>query len=102
MQTATISNVKPRSSDDQQCIDEIREVLKKHNRLDRFGICLLHEHFSLEDDEILKESCDQENRILTLNPVKKAMLNNLETIETSWNLATNQPITKCEKYGKCD
>ncbi|AJT64543.3 hypothetical protein T261_2872 [Streptomyces lydicus] len=37
-------------------------ILEKHGNLERFGLCLLHEHFPLAADEILVEAADAESR----------------------------------------
>src|SRR3990172_9207208 len=49
---------------------ELRDVLKKHNALNRFGITLLHKHFDVADDEIMLETTDVENKTLHMRPVK--------------------------------
>jgi len=49
---------------------ELRDVLKKHNALDRFGITLLHKHFDIADDEIMLETTDVENKKFHMRPVK--------------------------------
>ncbi len=69
-----IDNVEPINDGDFDCIDEVRAVLEKYGALGRFGLTLLHKHFDVEDDEVLVEYCDEENRRLTLEPVKHADL----------------------------
>lgn len=83
--------------EDQQCLDELRSVLARHNRLDRIGICLLHQHFDLADDEIMLESCDEANRTLHLRPAKRVDLRDEDTIYTSWSLGANTALQACEK-----
>lgn len=82
-------------TNDQIIFDEIREVLKKHGALNKYGINLLHRHFEISPDEILKEYCDKENRTLTLKVVKRADLSNEKHVYTSWDLSTNLPTVGC-------
>lgn len=59
-----IEEVSPLSERDEACFREIKEILRQHDSLRRFGLCLLHEHFQTSDDEILVEVCDPETRTL--------------------------------------
>lgn len=43
-----IDNVRPIDDEDLPCLNEIFEILKKHNCIDRFGVALLHKHFDLQ------------------------------------------------------
>ncbi|WP_316759955.1 hypothetical protein [Streptomyces herbicida] len=45
-------------------VQDLVAVLEKHGNLERFGLCLLHDHFSLAVDEILVETTDTEARTL--------------------------------------
>ncbi len=77
MQLSTLDHfedVRPISDEDSLCLEEIRQVLKKHNALSRFGINLLHTHFNLDDDEIMMETTDVKNREYLVRPVKKSWL----------------------------
>ena len=94
-------DLQPLGPEDEECINDLRAVLAKHNRLDRFGIFLLHAHFPVEPDEVLKEVCDRESRTLTIKPVKMDDLAGESTIDTMWDLATNRSMMKCG-YGKCE
>jgi len=58
------------SDSDSECIRDLRDVLKKHDALGRFGIELLHQHFKIEDDEFLLETTDVTKRIQLIRPVK--------------------------------
>ena len=85
---------------DESCLREVREVLKKHNALSRFGITLLHQHFPVADDEVLLETCDPETRTLTIRPTKTEQL--INPIETSWYWRNDTPevLLACDKL--CD
>lgn len=43
-------------------VQDLVAILEKHGNLERFGLCLLHEHFPLAADEILVEAADAESR----------------------------------------
>ena len=65
-----IDDIEPVNDSDSKCMEEVRDVLKKHNRLDRFGLALLHKHFDLQDDEIMLERSFENERKLVLKPEK--------------------------------
>jgi hypothetical protein len=69
-----IDAVKPIDASDAECLEELRRVLEKHNRLDRFGVALLHRHFDVADDELLLETTDVSRREHWVRPVKKSFL----------------------------
>jgi len=58
------------SDDDAHCLRELRDVLKKHDCLERFGITLLHTHFEIGEDEILLETTNVQERTQIIQPVK--------------------------------
>lgn len=49
---------------DAQFVQDLVAVLEKHGNLDRFGLCLLHEHFPLAAGEVMVESSDPQARTL--------------------------------------
>jgi hypothetical protein len=69
-----IDNVRPFDEGDAACLNEIRDVLVKHDCLRRFGVSLLHSHFDLADDEMLLETTDVAKREHWVRPVKKAAM----------------------------
>lgn len=79
---------------DLACLNEIRDVLQRHNALERFGVWLIHEHFSVAEDEVLIEDVDAAGRLLTIRPKKVADLEG-DYIETMWKLSRNEPFMKC-------
>ena len=85
----------PLGESDNDVMKELHEVLKKHNALKRFGITLLHEHFEIERDEVLVEITDRAKRLQTIEVFKKAEIENLDTIETSWRLDSGVPVMSC-------
>ncbi|MEM1395012.1 MAG: hypothetical protein AAGG00_17315, partial [Cyanobacteria bacterium P01_H01_bin.150] len=84
----TFDDALPLNSRDQEFAKEFRELLIKHGNLDRFGLTLLHEHFALEEDEILLETNDPEARTLSLEVIKRSELANGNLKATSWNFST--------------
>ncbi|MFI9249487.1 hypothetical protein [Streptomyces sp. NPDC053069] len=49
---------------DAEFVKDLVAVLAKHGNLNRFGLCLLHDHFPLAADEVLVETNDPEARTL--------------------------------------
>ncbi|HKP14360.1 MAG TPA: hypothetical protein VJZ91_19725 [Blastocatellia bacterium] len=92
-----IDEVSPLSEKDAECLSEIKQVLDKYGFLQRFGVCLLHEHFTLADDEVMVESCDEETRTLTSRPVKASEIMG-HSIGTMWRLDINANISRCIQY----
>lgn len=95
--TKDIHDVEPMSDKDSEVLREVREVLLKHDALDRFGVTLIHKHFDLQENEQLVEFTDIDNRRLTIQPVSDS--ESLNTIETSWKFSKEpsgpQPLTVC-------
>lgn len=69
-----IDNVRPIDDEDLPCLNEIFEILKKHNCIDRFGVALLHKHFDLQEDEVLLETTDVDGREQWIRPIKESYL----------------------------
>lgn len=95
--TRDIHDVEPISDKDAEVLSELREVLLKHNAVERFGVTLIHKHFDLAENEQLVEFTDVDNRRLTIQPVSENK--RLTTIETSWKFSPGpsgkQPLTVC-------
>jgi hypothetical protein len=79
-----IDTVAAFSDNDKPLFNELREVLQKYQALNRFGITLLHNHFSLGDDEVLLEKTDVSARKQTIEPISLKRLNEMNVIETAW------------------
>jgi hypothetical protein len=88
-----LQNVEPLNDADSECLKELREVLTKHGKLDRFALHLVHKHFDLNDDEVLCEYTDSDNRVLTMIPKKKSDI--LGHVETTWMLNDLGTLTSC-------
>ncbi|MFD0935605.1 hypothetical protein [Methylobacterium trifolii] len=76
---------------------EIKKVLEKHGKVERFGVNLLHKHFDLEDTEVLVESSDKRSRTTTEAVYNKNDPEIVDAIDTSWYLGTPIPSST----GKC-
>lgn len=92
-----INSIEKLNLTDLNCINEVKDVLKKHDKEDKFGVLLLHKHFDLEEDEIMLESIDTENRILTTQPKKINELSESSFIQTVWSFSKDPSLNKsCE------
>jgi hypothetical protein len=76
-------------------------VLEQHGALQRFGLTLLHQHFDMGDDEILVESIDVTNRVLTLRPRPTGATRGV-AVETSWRLDDPRAQRRCETLCQAD
>jgi hypothetical protein len=90
-----MSDVQGLSEKDIPCLKEIRDVLAKHQMLERFGINLLHKHFEIKDTEILVETIDFEKRTLMTTPKDRSVIG--DCVETSWSLSENDARIACGK-----
>jgi len=79
-----VSDVQPLSAGDRAMFDEIREVLQRHQALQRFGLNLLHRHFNLEDGECILETTDTTQRRQLIEVRKLSELAGQRVIETQW------------------
>ncbi|MGO7367086.1 hypothetical protein [Rhizobium leguminosarum] len=84
---------------DMACMAELRDVLARHGRLDRFGVTLLHSHFPIHDDEVLVEACDDQARTLAMSVQPKEVLANASLKATSWRLSDDATLVGC--YSAC-
>lgn len=91
-----INDVPPfRPEQDQPIFDEIKAVLTKHNALSRFGVCLLHRHFDVNEGEMLLEECDSITRTLTIKPVVLSQKPDLNFMETNWRFDVEGASQAC-------
>jgi len=90
-----INDIQPLSDADFEVLQEIGEVLRKHKSAQRFGVCLLHKHFDLNDGEELIEETDIEKRI-SITCAQKISVRDERTIETMWRFPEGiQAGTRC-------
>lgn len=104
----SFDEAEPLGPGDEAFLRDVAAVLAKHNNLQRFGLCLLHEHFPLAEDEIMLETHDTDARTFSLSATRVSELGE-DTKMTSWSLANMQPgfemgdiypLTGC-KQDKC-
>lgn len=95
-----ISEVKPVDDDDAECLSEIRDILKRHGKLDRFGVALLHSHFDIGEDEIMLETNDEKSRTLITRPVKQSEDVN-SNVGTIWVLTEGDITAASRCYQRC-
>ncbi len=90
-----IEDVEPINDSDLECLAEVRDVLAKHGKRERFGVALLHKHFDMEEGEVLVEETDKDARELTIRPMKQDEAGN--TVPTIWKLGDGvcQPLLGC-------
>ena len=88
-----MSDIKALNETDVPCLKEVRDVLKKHGMLDRFGVTLMHKHFELDDDEIMVETIDFDTRELKITPMSKS--ETVKCVETSWSLSEDDALLAC-------
>lgn len=95
-----IADVDPISDADYDVLKEIGDVLQRHGRTERFGVCLLHRHFDVREGEELIEETDVEERVSVVR-VRAAGSSREPSIETMWRYTAGDmgAITKCEQ--KC-
>ncbi|MEU7930235.1 hypothetical protein [Micromonospora echinofusca] len=91
-----IDEVPTVDAEDEKVLQEVRAVLDRHGALGRFGVWLLHQHFDLADDEMMLETVDKENRVLTTRPVKMSEISDGTSVETTWRLDSPTGQRRCE------
>lgn len=82
-----IDDVEPINEKDHYVLTELREVLLKHGYTNRLGICLLHKHFDISQNEIVVEKTDVDARVSVLSVEKNN--NEQNSIETMWKFSDN-------------
>ena len=94
-----IDDTAPVSESDYDCLADLRDVLKQHGMLDRFGVALLHTHFDLQPDEIWLEESDDTGRMLITRPVKNSEAGE-GNVGTVWHLRDGEieAAKWCRKY----
>jgi hypothetical protein len=79
-----IDEVQPLLADEMPFVEEFKQLLQRHNKIDRFGLTLLHRHFDLAEGEVLLEDTDVNRRIQEIRPVKADSLPAGSAMETAW------------------
>ncbi len=95
-----IEDVDPISDRDLDVLAEIKSVLQRHGYMERFGVCLLHKHFELTEDEVAVEYTDHDERISTVRVEKRQLVDKSKSIETVWRFSSTsdgQVVTVCKQ-----
>lgn len=98
MQWAQLSDLHdclPIAEDDLDCMKDLREVLARHNKLDRFALHLIHKHFDIAEDEILVEynDVDEREQYFKVEKWNSEVMNH--AIPTTWTLENTEPMALC-------
>lgn len=97
-----IDDCPPFGPDDEACFADIRQVLEKHGKLQRFGLTLLHQHFDVASDEILLETCDPVNRTLMVTPQPRSEHPVGRHRQTNWRLDSMSATQECTQICSMD
>jgi hypothetical protein len=95
-----VDDVEPLGTSDEQVMEDIRNVLERHDALSRFGIFLVHKHFELAPDEYILETTDEDAREQRLSVVRGDNPDE-NTIQTMWQFdkygetAVTQCVLRC-------
>ena|ERR1039458_9016031 len=98
MQWAKVANLHdtpPLSEEDVECMRDIRAVLMKHDKLNRFALHLIHKHFDLDSDEVLVEYNEASSREQFFRVEKRSSDIMKHSIPTTWTLENIEPMARC-------
>ncbi|MEU1008801.1 hypothetical protein [Streptomyces sp. NPDC005890] len=92
---------------DAEFVRDLVGVLAKHGNLNRFGLCLLHDHFPLAADEVLVETNDSRARTLHVHVEKAGRTRHLKA--SQWRFVphagrepgTQSPEVSCQEILLC-
>jgi hypothetical protein len=85
---------------DKVCFEEIIEVLKKYNLIDKFGIGLLHDHFPIKEDEILLECTYPDDKTIHTETIRRDDVKDVNHIETAWYFDKKSNKIICSQVSK--
>jgi len=90
-------DIEPITDEDFEVLSEIRDVLDKHEYLDRFGIALLHRHFEIQEDEFAIEYTDEQKRISEVRIEKREEATEKNSVQTMWRFTKEgaNAVTRC-------
>ena len=92
---ADLRDVAPLNDADLACMRELRDVLARHGRLDRFALHLVHRHFALAAHEVLVEISDPQARVQRLSVHPRASPELVDAVPTTWTLAGGHAEVHC-------
>lgn len=88
-----IDDTPPLDSSDMACMDEIRAVLARHGKLDRFALHLAHAHFQLADGEVLIEQTNPASR--SQHTIVGKIEDVPDAVPTTWLFIGTGPFKVC-------
>jgi hypothetical protein len=86
-----IDELQPLGSSDEECLRDLRGVLEQYGALNRFGVHLLHDHFTLEPGEQLVETPNLEERTLIIRPERLSSETG-RTLQTNWRFGPGPDV----------
>ena len=91
--------VAPLSNEEKECLTEIRDVLARHGKLERFGVTLLHKHFDIAENELMIETIDPINRVQTIRPMSQEEIAAMDgkILETCWSMVDGDVVMGCKR-----
>lgn len=93
--TKDLFDCAPISEADITCMKDVRAVLEKHGKLDRFALHLIHKHFDIAGDEILVEYSDASRREQFFRVEKANSETAKQATPTTWTLEGMEPMAYC-------
>ncbi len=90
-----LRDVAPLDDADIACMAELRAVLARHGRLERFALHLAHKHFDVAPNEILVEYSDPLSREQRLRVERRDAAALRAAVPTSWMLDDIRPRVGC-------
>jgi len=95
MNAQDLHDCEPLNEADFACMNDIRAVLEKHGKLDRFALHLIHKHFDIAEDEVLVEYSEATSREQFFRVEKSDSETARHAIPTTWTLEHIQPMARC-------
>ncbi|MEO8527428.1 MAG: hypothetical protein ABI460_22045 [Caldimonas sp.] len=90
-----LRDVAPLDAADVACMDELRHVLARHDRLGRFALHLVHKHFDVASHEVLVEYSDPLAREQFLRVETRDSEALRDAVPTTWTLHTGKAVVVC-------
>lgn len=89
-----IDDIEPIGENDCPVLEAIRAIVVSEGMEHRFGICLLHRHFDLDEGEIVLERTSVEKRSSTTRVVLERDCPS--AIQTVWSFSAEEGGVRCE------
>ena len=91
-----LGQVRPLDAADLACMAELRDVLARHGRLERFALHLVHKHFQLAPQEVLVEYSDPLEREQRFRVETSDSESVRDAVPTTWMLdSPAAPVVVC-------